>query len=171
MSTDTDKRKKFIDLVYTEELSKLRNFIRGKINDSDRVDDLAQEVYVRLARAPELTTSGEIKAYTYRIAANLVNDFWREGQRRPADNYPSDDEVFERPTAELEKQISNTETISKIQTAIDQLPDQAKRIFWLNRYEGMTYSEIAKELDVSVSWVEKNMMKAIKACRDAIKEN
>ena len=160
-----------IELVYTQETGKLRQFIRNKINDPHRVEDLLQEVYLRLTKAPELKTAGEIKAYTYRITSNLINDFWRQNQRYPNDTYPSDDAIFELPSSDLESDIANRETLRSLRIAFEELPEQCRRIFWLNRYEGLTYSEIAAQLNVSVSWVEKNMMKAISHCRAVLQED
>ena len=48
-----------------------------------------------------------------------------------------------------------------MELAIDQLPTRARQVFVLHRVEGLTYGEISRELDISVSAVEKNMARAL----------
>lgn len=58
----------------------------------------------------------------------------------------------------------------KIQYAIDQLPEKCKNIFVLSRYGGLTYAEIAEDLDISVKTVENQMSIALKKLKEALKE-
>ena len=46
-------------------------------------------------------------------------------------------------------------------SSLDELPPRTSRAFLLQRYEGLTYSAIAKQLGISVSAVEKHMMRAL----------
>ena len=58
----------------------------------------------------------------------------------------------------------------KIQYAIDQLPDKCKNIFVLSRYGGLTYAEIAEDLEISVKTVENQMSIALKKLKEALKD-
>lgn len=58
----------------------------------------------------------------------------------------------------------------KVQQAIDQLPEKCRNIFVLSRYGGLTYKEIAEELDLSVKTVENQMSIALKKLRELLSD-
>jgi len=63
-----------------------------------------------------------------------------------------------------------TELSHKIGLLLDALPDNCKRIFKMNRFEGMKYQEIADKLSISIKTVEANMTKALKHFRKHLSE-
>ena len=52
----------------------------------------------------------------------------------------------------------------KIDSALDNLPAKVRETFLLSRFEGLTYSAIAEQMDISVGSVRKYMFKASAAC-------
>jgi RNA polymerase sigma-70 factor (ECF subfamily) len=62
---------------------------------------------------------------------------------------------------ELEKQIEE---------AISSLPPQCQTVFRLSRFEGLTYAEIAQQLNISVKTIENHMGKALKIMREKLKD-
>lgn len=58
----------------------------------------------------------------------------------------------------------------KIVSIIERLPERCGRIFCMNRFEGLKYSEIAEKLSVSVKTVEADMGRALREFRKALKE-
>jgi RNA polymerase sigma-70 factor (ECF subfamily) len=59
---------------------------------------------------------------------------------------------------------------TKLQSAIESLPEGQKTAFLMNRIDQMTYAEIAEALDISVKAVEKRMHLALKTLRAEIEE-
>jgi RNA polymerase sigma-70 factor (ECF subfamily) len=59
----------------------------------------------------------------------------------------------------------------KIQAAIDVLPEKCRNIFVLSRYGGLTYKEIAEELDISVKTVENQMTIALRKLKEQLSED
>lgn len=60
------------------------------------------------------------------------------------------------------------ETLMAVDAALDALPARARQVFILSRFEGLTYSEIAAQLGVSVALVRKHMLRAAQACLAAL---
>jgi RNA polymerase sigma-70 factor (ECF subfamily) len=58
----------------------------------------------------------------------------------------------------------------KIAGILEKLPERCGQIFYMNRFEGLKYHEIAEKLSVSVKTVEANMGKALKAFRKELTE-
>jgi RNA polymerase sigma-70 factor (ECF subfamily) len=53
---------------------------------------------------------------------------------------------------------------------LELLPERAREIFELSRFEGLKYQEIAEKLDISIKTVEANMSKTLKLFRDNLKD-
>ncbi len=66
--------------------------------------------------------------------------------------------------------IQYKELQAKIARILERLPERCGRIFCMNRFEGLKYSEIAEKLSVSVKTVEANMGRALKEFRKALTE-
>jgi len=62
----------------------------------------------------------------------------------------------------------NHELQKKIRAAVEQLPQQCRKVFELGKYSGLSYPEIANELEVSVKTVEKHMSKALSILREEL---
>ncbi len=119
-------------------------------------EDLAQETFLRLARAPlDWRTPKSVLA---RTALNTAQDYLRrEGaQRRP--RLVSDGGVTEGITLpdQLEALLHRE--------VVAHLPRNLRDVYCLSRFGGMTYDEIATHTGISVKAVEKRMTKALKLC-------
>jgi len=60
---------------------------------------------------------------------------------------------------------SATELEEKMKAALHKLPDNIRIVFEMNRFKGMTYTEIAETQHISVKTVEAYMSKALKLLR------
>jgi len=56
-----------------------------------------------------------------------------------------------------------------VQQAIQSLPDRCRLIFTMSRYDGLSYREIADNLDLSIKTVENQVSKALKVLRESLK--
>jgi len=139
----------------------LRYFRRHLQHDAD-AEDLAQEALIRLARSPTRVDNAE--AYVLRIASNLLRDrFRRDRSHHAGQHEPLDATVHELPSEEPAGYhvYAGRERLQQFLSALDELPPRCREVFLLQRYEGMTYAAIALQLQVSVSAVEKHMMRAL----------
>lgn len=139
----------------------IRYFRRHRADEAD-VEDLAQEALLRLLRSPVHADNAE--AYLVRIASNLLRDRARRDQSRRADLHDAlDENVVQLPSEEPDcgRVYEGRERLECFLSALDELPPRCRQIFLLQRYEGLTYTAIAKRLHVSVSAVEKHMMRAL----------
>ena len=66
--------------------------------------------------------------------------------------------------------VISEELKKKAEEILDKLPDQCKKIYMLNRYENMSYSEIATKLNISVGTVKTQMFRAFQKLREGLKD-
>ena len=139
----------------------LRYFRRHLQHEAD-AEDLAQEALVRLVRSPTQVEHAE--AYVLRIASNLLRDRFRRDRSHHAGLHERfEDSLHELPSEEpgTDDVYASRERLERLLSALDELSPRCRQVFLLQRYEGMTYTAIARQLQVSVSAVEKHMMRAL----------
>ena len=139
----------------------VRRFFSRRLRDGADVEDLTQEVFARLLKRAELGEIANIEGYLFHTAANLLRERARKAARRPGDA-PAIDEI-DAGVEEVspERILLGREAYARMVEALQELPERARTIFVLNRFEELSAAEIARRLGVSVSTVEKDMMRAI----------
>lgn len=149
--------------VYSDSLCTFLNYYT---HDKQLIEDIIQDVFIRLWEERDAINIFYIKTYLYNAARNRVLNSLRDEQNRSL--------LLEGwASRELEKQrardcINMEEFSSVYQQAISSLPEKCREIFILSREQNKTYKEIAGEKDLSVKTVEAQMSIAIKKVREYI---
>lgn len=159
--------------MLTHYYRELLNFLARAVDDRHAAADLAQESYVRVLA---LQQSGqqvtEPRALLYRVARNLVIDQHRRGAVRSHDSDGADDEadgslamlaapdVFEPETAAISSQ-----GVEAMLAAIAELPLRCREAFILHKFDGLSQATVARQMDISVTMVERHIKLAMQACR------
>ena len=68
----------------------------------------------------------------------------------------------------VEDSIAVENLQEKINIGIENLPEKCRLVFTLSRVEGLSYQEIADQLDISTKTVENQISKALKILRNVI---
>lgn len=129
------------------------------------LDDLAQEVFLRLLRYSEKTTVENPLGYLLRIAGNVASE-WRERARvsKPHDQEWLDDLLIE-PDQEPENSVCQARTDASVQAAVDKLPFRQRQVLLLRVNEGLTYKQIAERLELSPRVVLRDLSRAYSQLR------
>jgi len=135
------------------------------LKDRNLAKELLQDVFLKVwERRGTIDPLHSIKPYLYRIAENLVMDYFR----RAATDRKVMDHLIQVST-ELYDQIQDeldTNTLNQtLKEAIDQLPEQRKAIFIQCKLEGRSYEEVAKEMGISRGTVNDHMVKSMRFLR------
>ncbi|WP_427791354.1 RNA polymerase sigma factor [Brevundimonas diminuta] len=150
--------------VYLEQRDALGRFFRARLGPQADVEDLVQELYLKLQAAPDIEVR-EPRAYLYRLASNLMMDRWRSGMRSAARDGAwatlHQGEVDEAPSAEAV--VAGRQGLAAVSAVLADLPEGTQTVFRMHKFEALSYAEVASRLGVSRSTVEKRMMQALKA--------
>ncbi|MFT4195874.1 MAG: sigma-70 family RNA polymerase sigma factor [Ottowia sp.] len=147
----------------------LLSFLARKVRDRDTAADLAQESYARVYAAQAAgSVVGDPRALLYQTARNLVIDHQRHGDVRAGVEVPAGHaEAGAVPGCrnwEPETALSSRQGVRALAAAIDGLPPRCREAFMLNRFEGMTYAQVAARMGISVKAVEQHIKHALDAC-------
>ena len=147
----------------------LLSYIISYTHNRSQAEDLVQQAFVDLWEdRRKLNPNKSPKNYLYAIARNRYLDSVNN-QKRQSKLLES---VWER--ALRERIEENTEIqekrIEKLKIVIESLPPKCKRIFELNKMDGLRYQDIAELLDISIKTIEAQMGIAFKKIRNAFNE-
>jgi len=142
----------------------LRSWLQHKkLGSASDAEDLVQDTFMRAllgGRAPEIR---EPKLFLCTLARRVMVDFYRrnrlEQRRRESLEYLPEQQM---PSPELQHVI--LETLQQIDVMLDGLGDKVQCPFLPSQLEGLTYSQVAMHLRISVSSVKKYMAKATEHC-------
>lgn len=115
---------------------------------------------------------GDVRAYLFEIALSVLIDRGRRDKAHHKAAHQSFDpenhvaEDFASDRIHLGK-----ETLSRAMAALVELPQRTQTIFVLRRLEGMKYSDIARRLGISVSAVEKQMVRAMSYLTERMRDS
>jgi RNA polymerase sigma-70 factor (ECF subfamily) len=141
----------------------LRRFFQRRSREPSEVDDLIQDVFHHLLRRHSNGDIENPQAYLFQIAANILKDRHRRSQTRQEFSHQFFDETMHAyEYISPERILLGRDQLKILKLALLKLPEKTRNIFILQRFEGMRYNEIADHYNISVSAVEKHMMKAIK---------
>ena len=140
-----------------------------RVKSRNEAEDLTQEVFVRLLNHPDKNNGQTIEGYVFTIAANLLRDRAKSAataHQRHTRNLELLDEkdAFAASLVEdrnPERVLVGRQTIQDVLEALSELGERTRDIFILARLENVQHREIAAMYGISVSAVEKQMMKAM----------
>ncbi|MBD9657595.1 sigma-70 family RNA polymerase sigma factor [Pseudomonas sp. PDM12] len=150
------------DGQFQRHAGELLRFLTRQVKCSELAADLRQETWLRFQRrgADEV---GNLRAFLYRIARNLIIDHQRQQQARPQEEDVSVELASEQPGPE---QIAgDVQQLDRLQGILEDLPAHLRQALLWNRLEGLTQKEIGQRLGVSESMAGRYILKALEHCQ------
>ncbi len=148
--------------AYREYEWELLKFLGRRLGSTATASDIAQDLYIKLLRVDEHPPIKDLRAYLFRMAANLATDHLRVEKRRTEILVESEG-VLSPPNNALtpERYAMAREELDFMEAEIAKFPLRCREVFYLARYKGMTQPEIAEELGVGLTTVYKDLKKAL----------
>ncbi|MDP5239277.1 sigma-70 family RNA polymerase sigma factor [Uliginosibacterium sp. 31-16] len=147
----------------------LLSFLIRQVNDHDAAADLAQESCLRVLT---LQSSGQtifdVRAFLYRTARNLLIDQSRRKAVRQHEALDSMPEAQHPPAPrhlQPEEALASRQNIHAYTTAIEALPPRCREAFVLHIFEDLSQAEVAQRMGISVSMVEKHIVRGMLTCK------
>ncbi|AXC67826.1 RNA polymerase subunit sigma [Salmonella enterica subsp. diarizonae serovar 59:z10:-] len=152
-----------LESLYSMHHGWLKHWLTRKFQSAFDADDVAQDTFLRVINGESLTTIRDPKSFLCTVARRVMIDLFRRNAlektylemlaRLPETQAPSEEE----------RQL-HLEAIQLVDQMLDGLSGKARNAFLLSQLDGLSYSEIASRLGVSVSSVKKYVAKATGHC-------
>lgn len=167
----TKEEKLNIEALCQQHQNELIYHVFGMLHCRNIAADIVQESYIRLSREAERQKIEHPRSLLFRIAHNLALDHLKH--RKVMENYAQSLDPTLMPATEspsAEQLASEAQRQHILRQAIDELPPRCRQAFTLHNIHGMSYRDIALELGISESGVEKHIMKGLLHCRKQMKK-
>jgi RNA polymerase sigma-70 factor (ECF subfamily) len=165
-SEDPDALKTIFNLFY----SPVYQTIFRIIQDTSISEDLTQDLFFRFwEKRHVLDIQGELGPYLRRMAINEALGYLRKIKK-----IGKFDDIDDHHSLSSSLNSENNLHFKELQKAVDEalvkLPPKCRTVFSLSRFEGLSYKEIGKELNISIKTVENQMGKALKLMRQFLSD-
>lgn len=154
--------KQQMERLYLDHHKWLTSLLRRKLGNSTDAADLMHDVYLKLIGKGRVPTAAECRCHLTQIAKGMVVDLHRR-RRLEASHLETLKDQHEPLAPSEETRALAAESLARIDSILRDQP-RAREALLLHRLEGMGHRDIATQLNVSVSSVEKYIASGVRAC-------
>lgn len=168
--------KKAFETIFKTYFTSLVNYAFGLVSNMETAKDLTEDIFYYIWENRKiLRISHSLKGYLFKTIHNKCLDYLKREQVKLKHIQDA------TPLKQLEEQENvlfasfyqpeyhDDEIDKKLEIAIDSLPEQAKKIFRMKRFDGMSYKEISNELNISENTIKKQISRSLQKIKEALK--
>jgi RNA polymerase sigma-70 factor (ECF subfamily) len=157
-----------IERLYDEHAQALFAFLLNFTRDENDTRDVLQDMFVKLARQPELLrATRDERAFLIRLAHNAAIDLMRRRSTRARHHEQFGEEVISTfaATADPDEAAFRTE----LSTALGELPPDQRAVVHLKLWEGLTFDRIAEALEIPLNTAASRYRYGLDKLRDRLR--
>jgi RNA polymerase sigma-70 factor (ECF subfamily) len=159
--------KTLIERLFAQHQGALQAFFQHRIKTKHEVADLVQEVYVRMLRVKDAEAIHNPEGYMFTVATNLVYEH-AILDRRQASHIDYDQPVHLEELAKspgFEEIYDNRTKVERLREVLNQLTPKCQAVVYMKYQHGLSYQQIADQLQISPHMVQKYLGLALAHCR------
>ena len=146
------------EILYERHHPSVLNVAYRMLGDRDSAEDVAQDVLLKIYTSPRsYKPSARLSTWLYRVTCNACIDEIRK--RNKSTTIPND-LPLSGSEPDPQQSAESNELADAVRKAIASLPENQRAAIVLQRYEGLSYQEIAEVLKTSVPAVESLLSRA-----------
>jgi RNA polymerase sigma factor (sigma-70 family) len=140
--------------AFGAEAPRMEAGLQGRVRCRARSADILQDAWVKLAELGSDAAVENPQAYVRRTVRNAATDHLRKERRRAAIDQEVHDLLWDGADEMSPERIAmGREAVAALEEALAEMPEQSRRVFLMNRFEGRTHRQIARDLGVSETTV------------------
>jgi RNA polymerase sigma-70 factor (ECF subfamily) len=147
----------------------VHRFFLRRLSRPQDVDDLAQEVYLRVLRLEDRPWMENALPYLYTVAASVLADYWHDfsrDQKFVTVDSEAAEHCLEVPGSFSVDELAEVLNLrQQLDYALSKLPPTHQKVLLLHKRDGYSYAEVAQKLDLSIHTVEKYVFQALARMR------
>ncbi len=153
--------------LYRRYRSQVFAFVRGRVRDDGRAEDLTQEAFLSALRRLRATESEVgFRPWIYEIARNATIDHFRRSARAQEVSVDTADQLRRSDYLRLvspwgpERELAAKQDLEILRGALEELSDRHERILVMREFEGLSYQEIGERMQLTRPGVESTLFRA-----------
>ncbi|MCY1279326.1 putative RNA polymerase sigma factor FecI [compost metagenome] len=148
----------------------LVRYLTTRLRDRHLAADVAHDAYVRVLEGGRGHALEYPQAYLYRTAVNIAVDVHRRGAVRQSESIEDVEAQANEQFLSPPDSLYLRQRAELVERALNELPDNCRKVFLLRKLEGLAHHEIAAQMGISKDMVEKHIVNAMKHCRIRVRE-
>lgn len=148
--------------------SSIKRFLSRYLFDSEDIEDIAQETFLRAYKVTQGREIDHPKAYLFKVARSIALKELSRKSRQLTDYLEDTVDSDIDSNVSLEDEASAHQKVKLYCDAIAELPSQCRKVFLMRKVQAMSHKDIAKELDITTSAVEKHIALGVERCKKYI---
>lgn len=154
--------------LYERHAAKIQSYCHHQLGSREEAEDAVQTTFMNAFRALGRGVVPEAEsAWLFKIAENVCLSRRRSSWRRGRIESPNDFEVIEELVPGPSRQ--HDELIG-IEDALASMPEQQRRAILLREWQGLSYREVAEELEITQSAVETLIFRARRSLAQGLEQ-
>lgn len=152
---------------YVEHADSLRRFLRGVLRDPQLANDVLQATFARLLEAGHATRRQSRRAWLFQVAYREAMAIRR---RESVSQRVMQQVAWMPPPASVtgDETLARRETIERVRHELGNLPAHQQQIVRMKIYDGKTFAEIARDLNIPLGTALGRMRAALKNLRSGL---
>ena len=141
----------------------LGRYFASRLGDSGEIDDLIQQVFLRMFQRAQIEPIQRVPGYVFQVASSVLNDAHRRARTRHDDAVESYDEQ-QHDAHDLrtpERIVLGEEAVSRALDAIARMPESIRDVYLLRVEEEREFNDIAALLGISKRSALRYMKRAL----------
>ncbi|MGQ7857123.1 RNA polymerase sigma factor [Pedobacter sp. WC2501] len=148
------------EILYNNYKFRIAGNLFKLLKSDDLVKEVLQELFFKIWEVrTQIDPEKSFKSYLFRIAENLVYDYFRKvakDKRLLTKMVASSSELY----LHVEEDLLSKEDAQKLQHAINLMPPQRKMVFTLCKLEGKSYKEVEEIMGINAKTISSHMLQA-----------
>ena len=172
LKSDSEKAVKIIFDTYYE---KLCSYAESILRDQFSAEEVVEQLFIHLwVNAKSISIFTSLKNYLYRSIYNNSLKYiekYKTEQKKFNQYIFHDEEILTFESKEYpHSRLITSELEQKAEQIMQSLPEQCRRIYFLSRFENLSYSEIAQKMGITIGTVKTQMSRAFQKFREGLKD-
>lgn len=146
----------------------LRRYFLMRLRHEAEAEDLTQETFARIGRRADLDGVSDLDSFVFTVAVNLLRD--RSRRRATSAGFLAEFSAVRAEKFEAlspERVLNARQALRSALQTLEQVDARTRDVFLLHRVDGVKQAEIARRYGISVSSVEKYIVKCLKLLAEA----
>lgn len=140
----------------------LTRYFRRRVQNMAEIEDMVQDVFARIVARDSAEPVEHLGGYVLKTAASVFADWVRRRSSHAATHHVSfEPDLHGECEVDPERIVGGKQELESATMVLLRLPERTRTVFILRRLEGRRFQDIAAHLGISVSAVEKHMVRAI----------
>lgn len=156
--------------LFDQYYNPLCNFANTILHDSVKAEDAVQDVFVKMwQKKDDLADLDNLRSYLFTATKNKCIEYIRKLKLDQKLNKENESRLELSSSMNIDDEAEKFVLKEKLFNSIRQLPPKCQKVFTMSKINGLTYSEIADELEISPKTVENQIGKALRLLREMMK--